>query len=119
MKLATIVYTTQREGFDKKRFRYANPAFFNGSTRSDASAVVILGNWPNVRQAYEAAGIPVFDSIEAMDGAPAKKADAAPAPVDPFPPSSDPGPIGAALPERLPLNPPAQKRKPPEPKPAV
>lgn len=52
-----LTYTTQESGFDPK-MRYENPRYFNGSiTRS--SGVLVIGDWPDVVAAYEAAGIPV------------------------------------------------------------
>lgn len=84
-----LIYTTQTGGFDKDRFRYAHPGFFNGQVRGDVGIVVVIGDWPDVARAYRDAGAKVFDSVEAMragmatpltlvSAAPVAVADAAP-----------------------------------------
>lgn len=52
-----LIYSTQESGFDPN-IRYENPQYFNGRiTPSDG--VLVIGDWPDVVKAYEAAGIAV------------------------------------------------------------
>lgn len=52
-----ITYTTQKSGFVAGE-NYANPRFFS-SVNPAATEVVVVGDWPAVVAAYEAAGVPV------------------------------------------------------------
>ena len=52
-----LIYTNQLEGFDPEK-RYRTASLFRGIER-DATAVVVVGEHPDVVAAYEAAGIDV------------------------------------------------------------
>ncbi|MFD2248932.1 hypothetical protein FHS82_001048 [Pseudochelatococcus lubricantis] len=52
-----ITYTTQKSGFVAGE-NYANPRFFS-SVNPAATEVVVVGDWPAVVAAYEAADVPV------------------------------------------------------------
>lgn len=56
--MSEIVYSSQRQGFQKGRI-YQNPRFFDGTVNKDATSVIVVGNWPAVVAAYEAVDIPV------------------------------------------------------------
>lgn len=58
-----LTYSDQGSGFDKGK-RYANPRFFS-SVRAGVSAVTVIGDYPKIVEAYEAAGIPVTVVAEA------------------------------------------------------
>lgn len=55
-----IVYSAQRSGFEPGRV-YMNPKYFD-QVHPGATRVVIIGNWPKVKRAYEEHGIPVYSS---------------------------------------------------------
>lgn len=59
-----ITYTTQRSGFVTGE-NYANPRFFS-TVNPAATEVVVVGDWPSVVAAYEAAGVPVSVSGAAV-----------------------------------------------------
>lgn len=52
-----VIYSQQASDFIPGR-AYANPRFFS-TPRENVSKVFIVGDWPNIRAAYEARGIPV------------------------------------------------------------
>lgn len=52
-----LIYTNQLEGFDPDK-RYRTASLFRGIER-DATAVVVVGNYPDIIAAYEAAGVDV------------------------------------------------------------
>lgn len=52
-----LIYSAQRTDFEPGR-RYANPRFFS-AVREGVSRVTVIGDWPDVVRAYEAAGVPV------------------------------------------------------------
>lgn len=52
-----LVYSAQKTDFEPGK-RYANPRFFS-AIREGVSRVTVIGNWPDVVKAYEAAGVPV------------------------------------------------------------
>lgn len=52
-----LIYTNQLEGFDPEK-RYRTASLFRGIER-DATAVVVVGEHPDIVAAYEAAGIDV------------------------------------------------------------
>lgn len=56
--MTRIIYSTQRRGFEPGEI-YQNPRYFGGIDK-DATEVVVIGDWPNVVAAYEAAKIPVI-----------------------------------------------------------
>jgi len=56
--MSQFVYSAQKSGFAKGR-QYLNPRFFDGTLQPGATAVVVVGDWPKVVEAYKAAGIPV------------------------------------------------------------
>lgn len=56
--MSEIVYSSQRRGFQPGRI-YKNPRYFDGVLAPGATSVIVVGNWPNVVTAYEAAKIPV------------------------------------------------------------
>lgn len=56
--MTEVVYSAQRSGFVKGRI-YLNPRFFDGVLKPGATSVIIVGDWPIVKAAYEAAKIPV------------------------------------------------------------
>jgi hypothetical protein len=56
--MSEIVYSAQKHSFVKGRI-YQNPRFFNGVLHPGATSVIIVGDWPVVKNVYEAAGIPV------------------------------------------------------------
>lgn len=53
----TIFYSQQASGFIPGQ-AYANPRFFS-SPRSGVSKVFLVGDWPDIRAAYENLGVPV------------------------------------------------------------
>jgi hypothetical protein len=77
-KTIELIYSQQATDFMEGR-AYSNPRFFS-SPRSGVSKVFLVGDWPDIREAYEAIGVPV----ERLD------ADAAVAP----PPESAQPPAG-------------------------
>lgn len=52
-----VVYSNQKSGFDPDK-RYRNPEYFE-RVESGVKEVVVVGDWPAVVAAHEAAGIPV------------------------------------------------------------
>lgn len=88
-KKLEIIYSQQASDFIEGR-AYSNPRYFT-TPRSNVSKVFIVGDWPAVREAYEALGVPVeqlgsavaegdqFEASPPADVA-AKIADAFPAP---------------------------------------
>lgn len=52
-----LTYTARRAGFEAGK-RYANPRFFS-TPRRGVTEVEMDGEWPAVRAAYEALGVPV------------------------------------------------------------
>lgn len=52
-----LIYTNQLEGFDPDK-RYRTASLFRGIER-DATAVVVVGDYPEIVAAYEAAGVDV------------------------------------------------------------
>lgn len=52
-----IVYSRQTHDYVKGR-SYSNPRYFT-TPRSGVTKVYVVGDWPNVVQAYKAAGVPV------------------------------------------------------------
>ena len=52
-----VTYTARRTGFDEG-CAYAKPKFFS-EPRRGVTEVVLDGDWPAVRSAYEALGVPV------------------------------------------------------------
>lgn len=52
-----LIYTTQRDGFEQGR-TYRNPRHFD-QAEPGVESVVVIGNWPKVVDAYEAAGADV------------------------------------------------------------
>lgn len=65
-----LTYSNQLQGFDPDR-RYRNPEHFD-KPEAGVSSVLVMGNWPNVVVAYEAAGIEVtvedFAPVLMVDG---------------------------------------------------
>lgn len=57
-----LIYSQQDSGFVQGR-AYSNPRFFS-TPRSGVSKVFIVGEWPNIVEAYTALGVPV----ERLDG---------------------------------------------------
>lgn len=52
-----LIYTTQRDGFEQGR-TYRNPRHFD-QAEPGVESVVVIGDWPKVVDAYEAAGADV------------------------------------------------------------
>lgn len=52
-----LIYTTQRDGYEQGR-TYRNPRHFD-QAEPGVESVVVIGNWPKVVDAYEAAGADV------------------------------------------------------------
>lgn len=52
-----LIYTTQRDGFEQSR-TYRNPRHFD-QAEPGVESVVVIGDWPKVVDAYEAAGADV------------------------------------------------------------
>lgn len=52
-----LIYTTRRSDFDPRK-HYRNPEYFERVDRR-ADAVVIEGDYPNIKKAYEAAKVKV------------------------------------------------------------
>lgn len=73
-----LVYSTQHTDYIDGR-AYSNPRFFS-TPRSGVSKVLLVGDWPNVRAAYEALGIPV-ERVDAETVTEEPKAAYAPAPL--------------------------------------
>lgn len=63
MKEFELTYSAQKRDFDPAR-RYANPRYFDGKVKAGVTSVTIIGNWPDVAEAYEAAGIPVAYGLD-------------------------------------------------------
>lgn len=63
-KKIELVYSQQSTDFVQGR-AYSNPRFFT-TPRSGVSQVYIVGDWPNIVEAYEAIGVPVA-RIDAAD----------------------------------------------------
>jgi hypothetical protein len=40
--------------------RYSNPRFFNGQVRMNVSKAIVIGDWPEVVEAYQKHSIPVY-----------------------------------------------------------
>lgn len=59
-----LIYSQQDSDFVKGR-AYSNPRFFS-TPRQGVSKVYIVGDWPNIREAYEALGV----EVEQLDKAP-------------------------------------------------
>ena len=59
-----LIYSQQATDFVKGR-AYSNPRFFT-SPRAGVSKVYLVGEWPEIRAAYEALGVPV-ERIDAVD----------------------------------------------------
>jgi len=56
-----LVYSAQTDNFEKG-FRYRNPSFWAGEVeklKSGEDAIKIIGEYPNIKKAYEAADIKV------------------------------------------------------------
>lgn len=53
-----IIYSAQRRNFEPGRV-YHNPKYFDGRISKHATSVLIIGDWPEVEEAYRAAEIPV------------------------------------------------------------
>lgn len=64
-KTIELIYSQQVTDFIPGR-AYSNPRFFT-SPRSGVSKVFLVGDWPNIRAAYENIGVPVerLDTTEA------------------------------------------------------
>lgn len=71
-----LIYSQQSSDFIEGR-AYSNPRFFT-TPRANVSKVYLVGDWPNIRAAYENMGVPVEQL-----GAP---------PAPPPPPQNIPGP---------------------------
>lgn len=76
--MAEIVYSAQRKNFEKGR-HYQNPKYFDGRFPEGTTHVYVLGNWPKVIKAAEAAGI---NCTPLREGAPISWRDGV-APVNP------------------------------------
>lgn len=76
-----LIYSRQATDFLPGR-AYSNPRFFIGP-RSGVDRVYIVGDWPQIRAAYEALGVPVEQLDETGAVRPAAKAD--PGAVEPPP----------------------------------
>lgn len=63
-----LIYTTQRNGFDPGK-RYRNPLHFERAELG-VTAVVVIGEWPDVVSAYENAGaeVKVVDAAKSDGG---------------------------------------------------
>lgn len=55
-----LIYTTRDTGFEPGK-NYRNPRYFDRIEQ--ASSVVLDGDFPEVRKAYEAAGVPVTGPV--------------------------------------------------------
>ena len=88
-KSIEIIYSQQATDFIPGR-AYSNPRFFS-SPRSGVSKVFLVGDWPDIRAAYENLGVPVerLDASEAERQA--SNIPLAPAPVRPA--AEDPGSV--------------------------
>lgn len=76
-----LIYSTQATNYAKGR-AYSNPRFFS-TPRQDVSKVLLVGEWPNIRKAYEALNIPVERvDVEAVTELPAEAAAKAAPPAD-------------------------------------
>lgn len=53
-----IIYTTRTKDFERGK-NYRNPQFFDGRPERGVESVVVEGDWPEVVESYEAAGIEV------------------------------------------------------------
>lgn len=67
-----LIYSQQSGGFVDGR-AYSNPRFFS-TPREGVEKVYLVGDWPKIRAAYEALGVPVeqldADAAQARDAAP-------------------------------------------------
>ena len=55
-----VTYSAQRTGFEPGKV-YLNPKYFEG-VHPGATRVILIGDWPRVKAAYDAQGIPVYSS---------------------------------------------------------
>ncbi len=86
-----IVYSTELVAHMEGR-EFRNPRHFLAPVEG-ATKVFIAGDWPKIRQAYEAAGVPVAP-IEDMRALP-KSAKSAPAKTTVKKPAAEPAPAPA------------------------
>lgn len=65
MSKIELIYSQQSSDYIKGR-AYSNPRFFT-TPRTDVAKVFLIGDWPNIRKAYEELGIPVerLDAVAA------------------------------------------------------
>lgn len=91
MSKIELIYSQQSGDFIKGR-AYANPRFFT-TPRSDVAKVFLVGDWPNIRAAYEAQGVPVeqIDEGKAVAAEPMDRR--APADLTPAAPTVERGSI--------------------------
>ncbi|RAK68813.1 hypothetical protein [Phenylobacterium kunshanense] len=91
MSKIELIYSQQSGDFIKGR-AYSNPRFFT-TPRTDVSKVFLVGEWPNIRAAYEAQGVPVeqIDEGKAVAAEPVERR--APADLTPAAPAPQRGEI--------------------------
>lgn len=79
-----VVYSVQRNGFVPGNM-YRNPRYFERVNTDGVSKITVIGDWPNVVAAYEAAGIEVVQ--ESVSAPVSKEPD--PPHEDGFPPDEE------------------------------
>lgn len=93
-KTVEIIYSRQRSDFIRGRV-YSNPRFFT-TPRAGVGKVFLVGDWPEIRAAYEALGVTVeqLDPSSAVAGPDEARPQAeAPASLTPAPPRNDRGKV--------------------------
>jgi hypothetical protein len=98
MTVKVLIYSQQASGFIRGK-AYANPRYFS-TPRAGVEKVQIVGDWPNIRRAYEALKVPV-EQID-LSGAvaePSAPADAIAAPPSLTPVAPEPERAAIDIPE--------------------
>jgi hypothetical protein len=64
-----LIYTDNFKGADKEKHVYRNPRFWNGRIEASfaTGGVKIVGDYPDIKQAYEDAGVKVTVSKPAAE----------------------------------------------------
>jgi hypothetical protein len=61
-EMSVVVYSTQRNGFDPGCV-YRNPHYFEKANAVGVDRIVVIGDWPNVVEAYRSLGVEVVSDI--------------------------------------------------------
>jgi hypothetical protein len=71
-KIMHVIYSTQSSDYIPGQ-RYSHPGYFS-AIRDGVTKVTVIGEWPDVVAAYEAAGVPVEVQSPIVDEAPPAEA---------------------------------------------